>query len=505
MNYKAGLLIITCILLFLCSCNKSEEDVTREDLHEKEGIPVEVVTVEKGDIVIMVKTQGELRADDAVTVSTNNKGLINEIYVKEGQYIKSGQTIAVIEPDDLEDQTSQAQSALNAAYTRLAQARSTVILMNSQVEGAIKQARAGVEAAEASYNQALAALEASRENLSLLKEGFRSQEIAQVEQAVIQAKANLREAELDLGRMERLCKEGAVAQQQLDTARVKYDVALSQYNSAQEQLDLFKEGYRSQEIEAAQQQVNISEAACKAALAKVKEAKEGLEIAISSRLQVTLAGQTVDVAEADVEQAKANLARISRNLEKAFVKAPISGYVTKLYVEKGEYTNNANTTSIIDLFDPGSLYFEGIISEKDIANVNEGLSVDIKVDGVPDKTFTGYIKEIIPQASGSRQFTAKISVNEAKTDLKPGMFARGDILLASHNDVLVISDKCIKTQDDKTCVFIVKDLKAVRKDIVKGPSMNNKSEVMDGLEEGDTVISSGFVKEGDMVNVIHEE
>jgi len=505
MNYKAGFLIITCVLLFLCSCNKKEEEVTREGLHKKEGIPVEVITVEKGDIVIIIKVQGELKADDAVTVSTNNKGLINEVYVKEGQYVKSGQTIAVIEPDDLEDQTSQAQSALNAAYTRLAQAQSTVILMNSQVEGAIQQARAGVEAAEASYNQSLAALEASKENLSLLKEGFRSQEIAQAEQAVIQAKANLREAELDLGRMERLCKEGAIAQQQLDTAQVRYDVLLAQYNSSQEQLDLFNEGYRSQEIASAQQQVNIAEASCRAALAKVKEAKEGLEIAISNRLQVTLAGQTVDVAQADVEQAKANLERISRNLEKSFVKAPISGYVTKLYVEKGEYTNNPNTTDIIDLFDPASLYFEGIISEKDIVNVNEGLSVDIKVDGLPDKAFTGYVREIIPQASGSRQFTAKITVNEAKTDLKPGMFARGDVIMASHKDVPVIPNECIKKKDDKTYVFTVENFTAVRKDIITGPSVNNSTEVIDGLKDGDNVISSGFVKEGDRVNVVHEE
>ena len=508
MKYKSKLLLLftVCILLLVSiSCkNEKEEKVTREELQEKEGIPVEVVTVKRGDIFITVDVSGDLKADDAVTVSTDNSGTINEVYIKEGQYVNSGQTIAVIEPDDLEDQTFQAQAFLNAAYMRLSQAESNAVLISNQIEGAIRQAEASVKAAEAQYIQSLAALEASKEQLSLIEEGARTQEIAQAEQAVVQVEANFKEVELDLGRMERLYDKGAIGKQQLEVAQVQYDVAEAQYKAALEQLDLVKEGARTQEIAAAKQQVKISEANSRAALATLEQAKEGLDVAISNRLQVTVANQAIDVSQADVEQAKANLSMITRKLEKSFVKAPISGYVTELYVEAGEHTKGQGTTDIIDVFDPESLYFEGVISETDIVNVTEGLTVDISVDGVPGKTFTGYIKEIVPKASESRQFTVRIIVNEVGTDLKPGMFARGAVLLSSHEDVIVISKNTIKEKDGATYVFTVEDLHAVQKEVITGPSMNGDIEISRGLEAGEKVVYAGAVKDGDLVKIIKE-
>jgi len=495
------ILILIMLLLFICSC-KEKKEVTREELHKKEGIPVEVVMVKKGDILITVMASGELKADDDITVSTNNKGTIEKVSVKEGQYLTAGQLIAVIDPVDLQDQTSQAQSALNSAVSRLSQAQSNAILLDDQVEASIKQAEAGVKGAEAQYIQAQAALKAAKENLSLVEEGARNQEIARAEQALIQAKANLEQLEIDLGRAKRLYDEGAISKQNLEVAQLKYNVALAEYRSVEEQVDLVKEGARTQEKEGAKLKVEM---ALDTARAGLEQAKELLNIQKSKRTQVKVAYEAVEVARADMEQAKANLAIVKRNLQKSFVKAPFAGYVTKLYVKEGEYTNNPGTTSLIDMFNPSTLYFEGIVSEKDIQNITKGLTVTIKIDGVTGKTFSGYIKDIIPLASESRQFTVKITLNETKTDLKPGMFARGEILLASHKDIPVIPDKCIKTQDDKTYVFIVKDLKAVRKDIVKGPSMNNRSEIMEGLKEGDKVISSGFVKDGDALQVVNEE
>lgn len=159
----------------MCSCNEKKE-VTREDLHKKEGVPVEVVTVKKGDILITVTASGELKADDDITVSTNNKGTIEKVCVKEGQYITAQQLIAVIDPGELQDQTFQAQSALNGAASRLSQAQSNAILLDEQVEASIKQAEAGVNGAQAQYVQAKAAFEGAKENLSLVEEGARSPE-----------------------------------------------------------------------------------------------------------------------------------------------------------------------------------------------------------------------------------------------------------------------------------------------------------------------------------------
>jgi len=507
MNFRNNLfvLIILIFLILFSSCKKEKEkEVTREELQKNEGIPVEIVTVKKDTILITVEASGDLKADDSITVSTENTGTIEQVLVKEGDYIKAGQTVAVIEPDDLEDQTFQFQAALDAAYLRLSQAQSNAILTNSQVEGSINQAGASVKAAEAQYNQARASLEASKEQLSLIEEGARTQEIAQAEQAVVQAEANLRDMELNLGRQKRLYEKGAVAEQQLDTAQVKYDIALAQYNSALEQLDLVKEGARNQEIESAKQQVKISEANVEAALASLEQAKEGLEVAKANRMQVTVAYKSIDMAQADVDQAKANLARITRQLEKSYVKTQISGYVTTLHVKAGDYAGGPGSTEIIDVFDPRSLYFEGVISETDIININQGLTVDVEVDGVPDKTFGGYIKEIIPKATESRQFTVKIALSNPPSELKPGMFARGLVLLAEHKDVVVIPKNCIR-KNDITYVFTMENSHAVKKEVTVGPSMDGNIEIAQGLNPGEKVVYAGAVKDGDLVRVIKED
>ncbi|MEQ8167749.1 MAG: efflux RND transporter periplasmic adaptor subunit [Candidatus Eremiobacterota bacterium] len=499
-----GLILI--IMIFSVSCkNKTEQIISREDIQKKEGIPVEIVTVKKGDVIVTVESSGELKADDALTINTNNSGIIEEVNVKEGDYIKKGQIVAVIEPNDIEDQLTQARASLNTAHLRLAQAETKVILQNTQVEGAIKQAEAGVKSAEAQYEQALASLEATKEKLSIIEEGARKQEIAQAEETVAQAEANFREAKVDLGRMQRLCAKGAISQQQLDVAQVQYDVAEAQYNSAIHRLDLVKEGSRSQEKAAARQDVAMAEDRVTAAKAGLDQAKEALVIAQNNRMQVTVAQQEVDVAEAGVAQAQATLDTLARKLQKSYVKSPISGYVTKKYVNLGENTSGPGATKIIDVFDQGTLYFEALVSETDIAKINRGLSVDIKVDGMPDKHFSGIVKDIIPQAGAARQFSVKIKVEGTGSELKPGMFARGQIILAEHKNVPVIKKDAVRDKEGKRYVYTIKELYAVETEVTTGPAMNGSIEIVKGLSGGEKVVYSGFVKNGDLVKIIREE
>jgi len=499
-----GLMLI--IMIFSVSCKtKTEQIASREEMQKKEGIPVEIVTVKKGDVRVTVEASGELKADDALTVNTNNTGIIQELMVKEGDYVKSGQVVAVIEPNDIEDQITQAQAALNTAHLRLAQAQTKVILQNTQVEGSIKQAEAGVKAAEAQYEQTMSSLVATKERLSIIEEGARKQEIAQAEETVAQAEANFREAKVDLGRMQRLCAKGAISQQQLDVAQVQYDVAEAQYKSAIHRLDLVKEGSRSQEKAAARQDVEMAEDRVTAAKAALDQAKEALVIARNNRMQVTVAQQEVDVAEAGVAQAQANIDTLSRKLQKSYVKSPISGYVTKKYVNLGENTSGPGATKIIDVFDQGTLYFEALVSETEIAKINRGLSVDITIDGMPDKHFSGTVNDIIPQAGAARQFSVKISVKGGGSELKPGMFARGHVLLAEHKDVPVITKDAVRDKEGKKYVYTVEELYAVEKEVVTGPSMNGSIEIVKGLSTGEKVVYSGFVKNGDLVKIIHEE
>ncbi len=500
--------VLISLMLFICtSCKKkNDHEASREDMQKEQGIPVELVTVKKGDIFITVDVSGELNADEKLTVNTNNTGTVVQLLIEEGDEVKAGQLLAVIEPNDIEDQLTQARAVVNTASLRLTQAQSKALLQITQVEGAISQAEAVLKAVEAQYEQARAGLVTAQEQLSLVEEGARRQEIAVAEAAVSQAEANFRQAKVDLGRMERLYQKGAISKQQLDMAQVQYDVAQAQYNSALHRLDLIKEGARTQEKESARQQVQIAEEKVTAAFSAVDQAKVALKIAEDNRMQVTIAREDVAVAQDAVNQARANLDIITRKLEKSYVKSPINGYVTKRYVDLGMYAGGQGPSKIADVFNPKTMYFEAIVSDTDIKNITPGLKVNIKIDSYSDKHLNGFVKEIIPiGSSDSRQFTVKITIHNGILDLKPGMFARGEVILSVHKDVPVIPKDTIKTNDGKQYVYIVDNLHVAEREISFGPAMGGLIEIVKGLTPGEKVIYSGTVKKGDLLKIISEE
>jgi len=184
--------VLISLMLFICtSCKKkNDHEASREDMQKEQGIPVELVTVKKGDIFITVDVSGELNADEKLTVNTNNTGTVVQLLIEEGDEVKAGQLLAVIEPNDIEDQLTQARAVVNTASLRLTQAQSKALLQITQVEGAISQAEAVLKAVEAQYEQARAGLVTAQEQLSLVEEGARRQEIAVAEAAVSQAEAN---------------------------------------------------------------------------------------------------------------------------------------------------------------------------------------------------------------------------------------------------------------------------------------------------------------------------
>ncbi len=506
----AGIIIYLLIsLLFICtSCKKKNTDLSRDQMQKQEGIPVELVTVRESDIFITVDVSGQLDADEKVLLNTNNSGIVTQLMIREGDYVRKGQTVAVIEPYDLEDQLSQAQAAVHTASMRLIQAKSKALLRASQVEGSIRQAEESLKGAEAQYNQARAALITTREQQSIVEEGSRKQEIAVAQEAVSQAEANFREAKLDLGRMEQLLEKGAISQQQMDIAQVRHDVAEAQYNTALSKLDLAREGSRIQEKEAAKQQVQIAEEKVLLAQTAINQSKEALKIAQDNRMEITVASHEVDVAQAAVDEARANLAIVSRKLEKAYVKSPINGYVTKRYVDMGQYAGGQGPSKIADIFNPRTIYFAATVSDTDIERIKVGMNADITIDSIPDKSFKGAIKDIIPGGDpDSKQFIVKIMFNNKDSKFKTGMFARGKVILAVHKDVLVIPKNTVKKNEgeEKNFVYINDNGHAAEREVITGPSMEGIIEITKGLSQGEKVISTGTVKDGDLLKVIHEE
>ncbi|MFN3480911.1 MAG: HlyD family secretion protein [Thermodesulfovibrionales bacterium] len=202
----------------------------------KKKLLIIVVVVLIGVAVFLISRFGGKQEQGVLTVSGNvevtevnigfkTSGRVVELLVEEGQKVKKGDRLAILDSAELESQVAQHRAYLNEAIARLQE----------------------------------------------LKAGSRPQEIEQAEANVRYAEAELIKAKKDFERAEYLYRNGAISAQQMDTAKKVYDTAQSQHKKALEALSLVKEGPRKEEIRAAENRVKQAEAALKASEERLKD------------------------------------------------------------------------------------------------------------------------------------------------------------------------------------------------------------------------------------------
>ncbi len=231
-----------------------------------------------------------------------------------------------------------------------------------------------------------AAVEGAKAQLDLLIQGARAEDIKQADDALNQAKANYYFAELTKERNEKLFAENSITKQQWDDVLDKYDVANAQYNSAKENLEKMKNLSRPEEI---------------------VEARANLDKQIAS----------------------SNLLR--KNIIDSYVIAPISGFVVKKFVEAGESVTMLS--SLVMISDLSYVDLEIYVPETELGKVQLGQEAKVTVDSYKDKTFTGKVIYISPDAEFTPKnietkdertklvYAVKVHIHNPSFELKDGM------------------------------------------------------------------------------------
>jgi HlyD family secretion protein len=234
--------------------------------------------------------------------------------------------------------------------------------------------------------QSEASVESAKAQLDLLVEGARSEDIKQADDALKQAKANYDYAALTKDRNEKLFASNSITKQQWDDILAKYDVANAQYSSAQANLKKIKNLARPEEV---------------------KQAKANLDRQIAS----------------------SNLLR--KNIIDSYVIAPIGGFVVKKFVEAGESVTQLS--SLVMISDLSSVDLVIYVSETELGKVKLGQEATVTVDSYKDKTFTGKVIYISPDAEFTPKniqtkdertklvFAVKIHIHNPGFELKDGM------------------------------------------------------------------------------------
>jgi len=407
-----------------------------------------VVTVQTGkaqrqDLATVVSASGEIKPKTYVNVGANAMGKITHLYVREGDRVKKGQLLAQLE--------------------------------NVQSSADVNATEASVQAAQTDAMAADAALKTSQADLQ-------------------RAQADYDRNKLDWERAQSLYKDGLIAKSDFDSRKNAWATADSGLVQAQ---------------------------------AKVAQAKAQM-----------------DSADKHVTLNRANLTRVNDVLQKTSYNAPYDGVVTNLPVREGETVvmgiQNAPGSTLMTIADMSIITAEVKVDETDIVNVHLGQPAEVTIDAIPKKIFHGTVSEIgdnaIVRSSGvstSQQATASeeakdfkvvVNLSDAPLDLRPGLSTTAKITTATRSNALAIPIQTLtlrskdqidqqnnppgsvhaaapaakevasksKKEDDVQGVFVLRSKKALFVPVSTGITGTTDIEVLDGLKEGDEVITGSY-------------
>src|SRR5579863_5464352 len=428
----------------------------------KNLVTVQTGKVQRQDLATVVSASGEIRPKNYVNVGANAFGKITHLYVREGDHVKKGQLLAQLE--------------------------------NVQSGADVNANEASLQAAETDAVAADAALKTSQADLQ-------------------RAQADYARNKLDWDRAQSLYKDGLIAKSDFDSRQNAWATADS-----------------------------------------------GL---VQAQARVAQARAQTDSANKHVSQNRANLTRVTDVLQKTSYNAPYDGVVTNLPVREGESVvigiQNALGSTLMTIADMSVITAEVKVDETDIVNVHLGEPAEITIDAIPKKIFHGQVSEIgdnaIVRSSGvstSQQATASeeakdfkvvVTLADPPSDLRPGLSTTAKITTATRSNALSVPIQALtlrtkeqmdqqnnapgsvhaaapaaakevsaktKKDDEMQGVFVIRQKKAVFVPVATGITGTTDIEVLDGLKEGDEVITGSYkvlrtLKPGSSVKIDNSE
>jgi len=285
--------------------------------------------------------------------------------------------------------------------------------------------------------------------------------------------------------------------------------------------DRVRRGQRLAKIEDFEivEQVKQAEAAGEVSLATIRQREADLQLSLTSversrnlyqrqllpkqtlddneaRYQASVA--QLDLARAQNNQSKARLDELRINLANTIITSPVNGFVARRAADPGAFVSQ--NAPIADVVDITSVRLVANIVEKDLTRLVTGNSTTVEVDAFPGETFLGRIARVSPVLDPATR-TAAIEIEIPNTDfrLKPGMYARVRIKTNTKKDAMVVPATALVDLGGRRGVFVPLNNNAAFRMVQVGVEQLNQVEILSGLAEGDTVITtgSGSLRDGD--------
>lgn len=220
-----------------------------------------------------------------------------------------------------------------------------------------------------------------------------------------------------------------------------------------------------------------------------------------------------DAAASEAEAAKAAVDAQRAKLAQKNIRAPFAGQLGIRRVNLGEYLAPGSAIVTLQSLDP--IYFDFSLPEQQLARVESGLRVDVKADAYPGETFSGEVQAVEPQVNeGTRNFRVRARLPNADLRLRGGQFGQVQLSLPGERTLIVVPRTAVNYDSFGTSVFVVQknedappppeksmpgapphtDLEVIQRFVKTGDARGDFVAVVEGLQEGEEVATSGLLK-----------
>lgn len=348
----------------------------------------------------IVKLSGRIEGDDA-SVSAKVSGRLREINVREGDQVKAGQVIAVIDDEQVKAREEQERSVVQQSEARVASVRQQIAVLTAQLESS----NTGVDQARIDAQGRVSQAEA---------------DVAHAEAQLVKEEADLKQARYDEERYVKLAGDGDVPERTGHQAK-----STAESHAAA--------------VMAARKQVEAARAARMIAQSNLSNVAMRSSNSTAIRQQIIQAEADVAAADAEVLKARARLKEAEADRDDLRILAPFDGTVATRTAEPGEVVTAG--TTVVTLVNLSTVYLRGFIPEGEIGRVKTGQTGRVYLDSAPGKGIEAVVTRIDPEASFTPENTyfrddrvkqvvgIKLQLKGATGFAKPGMPADGEVVI----------------------------------------------------------------------------
>lgn len=261
------------------------------------------------------------------------------------------------------------------------------------------------------------------------------------------------------------------------------------------------------QLVAARGTLGQSQASVALAKKNVDRATQLAPSGIVSQQELQQAQAALATAEAQEAAHKAQVAAFATRLGETRIESPLDGVVTVRRLDPGALVGPGGATTILSVARVDVLRVFVTIAERDVRLVKVGQKAHVEVDALPGRTIEGAVVRLAPMLDpGTRTLDAEVQIDNAKGELRPGMFGRGAIVVAVHEGAPVVPVTAVQISGGKRFAFVLKGDKVERREVATGVDDGNALEITSGITVGDEVVTTGIdvISDGTTVRAVRD-